>query len=681
MDEEDIREVELSTITAIYPDELTVDDNDHYTFTIELPVSLCKPLVVNFPAPSEARPAVPEHGVPADNAVESQELSNLPRLQLRVSLPEGYPSVKPPAVSISTSPPWLPAAMIDSLESDVERLWEELGHDQVVFSYVDHIQQLADNVFGLAEGSGTLEVKPEHKIAILDYDISAKREAFNKGTFVCGICLDPKKGLACHRLLDCGHVFCLQCLQDFYNNAITEGDVASVRCLEPNCAENRDKAAQQASGGKRRNPKTFIIPSELLQMGLDADMVKRYVTLKHKSDLDSDKNTIYCPRTWCQGAARSKKHKKPEGLEYIEVSEDESDEGNAEDNKGKQVFSNLDLLAICEDCSFAFCSRCGQSWHGEFKMCLPKERKDAITEEEKASLDYLKMHTTPCPTCAAPCQKTHGCNHMRCFRCKTHFCYLCSAWLSPDNPYQHFNIQPDGTRNQCFMRLWELEGGDGDDVGIAYIGGDGLRNANVEPGQYGQHLEIAQQQQENENDEVGGDDESEDADAEEAPADGPQQALQPAEPAQAQAVAGRVAVAREGILILRIEGDAAPVRDRDEARRQPAPAAARGRAEAVNNAHGRQAQARGRGHEQAHAWGQGRGRGQAQARAAVVGANRQNNRNQVRANRNLDNEDPHREGEGGLNQIDEEWVRHFVQLALNDQEDQVFEWDSGEEDD
>jgi E3 ubiquitin-protein ligase RNF14 len=46
---------------------------------------------------------------------------------------------------------------------------------------------------------------------------------------------------------------------------------------------------------------------------------------------------------------------------------------------------------------------------------------------------------------------------MRCFQCDTHFCYLCSAWLSPDNPYSHFNQ----TSSTCYNRLWDLEGGDG----------------------------------------------------------------------------------------------------------------------------------------------------------------------------------------------------------------------------
>lgn len=272
-------------------------------------------------------------------------------------------------------------------------------------------------------------------------------------------------------MVDCGHVFCVQCLHDFYTNAINTGDLVTVRCLDPGCAKERAKA--QPSGGKTRKSKTNLSPSELLQIPLEHDIVTRYVKLKHKADLESDKNTIYCPRKWCQGAARSKKHRKPVGLE-INDSDDESDtEGNGEK---KDFVAGNDLLSVCEDCSFAFCSRCYQGWHGEFKSCGPKRSDGELTEEEKASLEYLQLHTTPCPTCAAPAQKTHGCNHMICFKCRSHFCYLCSAWLSPANPYQHYNTET----TPCYMRLWELEGGDGDDVGIGFVGGRQLPEDVVE---------------------------------------------------------------------------------------------------------------------------------------------------------------------------------------------------------
>jgi E3 ubiquitin-protein ligase RNF14 len=504
-------------------------------------------------------------------------------------------------------------------------------------------------------------------------------------------------------MMDCGHVFCVACLQDFYNNAIKEGDISAVKCLAPNCARERGKLTSP-SGRKRKKPRTFINPSELLQIPLDQETVKRYVTLKYKTELESDKNTIYCPRQWCNGAARSKHHKKPQGLELAEASDEESaseDEENADadhpegEGKSKPYKPAEELLAICEECSFAFCSRCYQSWHGEFFRCTPRRDKQELTAEELASLEYMRLHTTPCPTCGVPAQKTHGCNHMICYRCQSHFCYLCSAWLDPGNPYQHFNEAPDGRVTGCYMRLWELEMGDGDDVGIGFAGGPGRAVDQAQPVQ-GLIPEI------------------EEPEEEEAEAHAARHAA-PAPPQEAHADGGQVGIAREGPLVLRIAANqpAAPGRGGPRGR-QPAAAAAQPAAPAQGAARGgagargarnQQPAARGggggQGPQQQAARGGGPGAGAGAGAAAQRGqqprvrggggrggggggpAQRQNNNHNHPANhqqrRNLNNADlPDIGDDGELAPAHRDWVRQFVQLALNDEEDILFD---GDEDD
>lgn len=457
-------------------------------------------------------------------------------------------------------------------------------------------------------------------------------------------------------MLDCGHIFCLQCLQDFYTDAIKEGNLSTVRCLTPNCAKERASSTSTAKG----KAKAVISPSELLQIGLPEDMVKRYVTLKYKTELEADKDTIYCPRQWCNGAARSKRHKKPEGLEFADSSgedtadtvtannanEDANDEkGSKKKNKVKK-FDPADLLSVCEDCGFAFCSRCMQTWHGEFVRCAPKRNKDELTEEEKASLEYLQLHTSPCPTCNAPAQKTHGCNHMICSRCDTHFCYLCSSWLDPANPYKHYNTQAGGKVTSCYMRLWELEGGDGDDVGLGYVGGRGPAQLPAED------EEIVHIVPEIEEPESEGDSESDDDDE-------PMEQNPP------------VAVAREAPLVLRLMDN----QPRREPAPQPPPARARG-------GRGR-GQARGRGHQHPNQIPVPRGaahrRGQPppRARGRAPRGNRQHNPHHGAdqdANANAN------ENANALDPAQAAWVRHFVQMALIDAEDQVEGGDSDSDD-
>ncbi|KJZ80562.1 hypothetical protein HIM_00412 [Hirsutella minnesotensis 3608] len=697
-DDDDPRSVELETLTAIYPeirqlstygdaqaDEAAQSPSHPFVFEIELPVQPAEPVTVVFPVASPAQQDVsdPTRIAPSE-PIDSLLVSHLPPLCLHLALPDGYPDQKPLKATVTTSPQWLSRKTLASLEDVGPRLWEEAGRDLVAYAYIDHVQRAAEDVFGAISPEGTLEINAAHKLAVLDYDIKAKRAAFEKETFDCGVCLDPKKGSACHKMADCGHIFCLQCLRDFYGDAIEQGNLPSVRCLTPNCAKER-AAALSATGNASRpahKPKTFISPSELLQIGLSADLVKRYVTLKYKTELESDKDTVYCPRQWCNGAARSKKHKKPEGLEFGEASdadesakeedeqEQEQDEtaangaeaaapaeaGAARKQSKSTRFNPADLLCVCEDCGFAFCSRCLQTWHGEFVRCAPRRNKDELTEEEQASLEYMQLHTSPCPTCNAPAQKTHGCNHMVCSRCDTHFCYLCSSWLDPANPYKHYNQQSDGKVTSCYMRLWELEGGDGDDVGLGYAGGRAPAAAAAEPRIPRAEEPEAVWDQELSDD----DDDSEGSDDEVGQGNGP----------QARPRGQGVAVAREAPLVLRLV-DNNPQR-RNERAEQDRNVAARGD-------RGGRGRGRGRGQNARHP------RGGAEA-PRVVGA-RDRGRGQIRgaagAGRAARGARVARGGvqgeQGGAHVIDHvneheaAWVRRFVQLALVDAEDMVDE--------
>ncbi|KAI5210640.1 RWD-domain-containing protein [Aureobasidium subglaciale] len=448
MDLEDEREEELSTISAIYP-ELRIDPKQPFVASLDLPVKPSSPLALRFPSAPPPSPPDSEnghfsHSTPAHHVDETHYVEYLPPLQLNLSLPEGYPADHAPIVTLSTTPQWLPADKLKELEAECEKLWDEYGRCQILFSYIDFLQQQAEQAFDL-EANG-LDLSPALKPALLDYDALTKKATFDAGTFDCGICLEPKKGSSCYRMRRCRHVFCQACLRDFYNNCIAEGDVGRVQCLDPTCGK--------VANTKRKKEKT-LHPKELLEMGIQEDVVRRYVDMKRKKKLEADKTTVYCPRSWCQSPARSTKYPPiPQDLSlYPESSSEDEDNAEAE----KKGHSPSDRLAICSNikCSLAFCKTCYAGWHGEFARCWPRNPLE-LSDEEKASYDYIRSHTSPCPTCSSPTQKTMGCNHMRCFQCASHFCYLCGAWLDADNPYQHFNKA--GT--DCYQKLWELEEGD-----------------------------------------------------------------------------------------------------------------------------------------------------------------------------------------------------------------------------
>lgn len=458
---EDERDIEFSSIAAIFP-ELVVEpiEGEERHAHLEIDVDLDAPVRFSF-APLLTKGEQTAHGN-LRNGVSSSglspagtdagklcvSLSHLPPLVCRISLPLAYPQNAAPKARLESSTPWLTGQKIHDLEKHAVTLWEQCGHDVMLYDYLDWLTQSARTAFDLptSPSPDVWVVSKDLEASLLDFDLQAKRRKFAAETFNCGVCLEPKKGSACHRMSQCGHVFCVACLQDFYNNCITEGTVSNVKCLDPKCERDRLKNIPER---RRKRVDLTIKPSELLEIPLEQEQVQRFVHLKQKQELESNRNVVFCPRRWCQGAARSEKKKKT--LDDPDTaSEDEESK-----NSSTSIFG--DRLAICSQCSFAFCSRCLTGpWHGEHVGCRPPRNKEELSTEEIASAAYLKAHTARCPTCDAPVQKSMGCNHMICQLCKSHFCYLCQAYLMESNPYEHFNKPGQG----CYMRLFVLEEGD-----------------------------------------------------------------------------------------------------------------------------------------------------------------------------------------------------------------------------
>lgn len=437
----DEQEEELAAIAAIFP-ELSCDGNQA---ELDIAVSPSEPALIRFvPGMEESSEEYLQSDAQHAHIEHDVLLEHLPPLHLTIQLPSEYPAMAPPSVSISTPHNWLPQLAIQRLEDEATSLWEALGRSQMIFAYIDYLQQAAEESLNLCD-DGCLNLSNDLEAALVQYDLNTKQSIFESGTFTCGVCLEPKRGVVCYRLQHCAHVFCKSCLQDFYENAIKGGDVNTIRCLDPDC------------GRQSKTHRRLLHPRELLAMGLEESSVRRMVEMKRKKKREADKMTVYCPRSWCQAPARNVKYPPiPADLnDYVDVSDEDEQNAAAKRKEGNNDPAADQRLVVCEKCNFAFCRTCCASWHGSFVHCYPRDSTE-LSAEEQASYDYIRKNTSPCPTCNSPTQKTMGCNHMHCFQCSTHFCYLCGAWLDGDNPYWHFNTE--GT--PCYQRLWELEEGD-----------------------------------------------------------------------------------------------------------------------------------------------------------------------------------------------------------------------------
>lgn len=242
-----------------------------------------------------------------------------------------------------------------------------------------------------------------------------------------------------------------------------------------------------------------------------------------------------------------------------------------------------------------------------------------------------------------------------CFKCQTHFCYLCSAWLDPRNPYQHYNEQPDGSVTSCYMRLWELEEGD-EGGGIAFQGGRAVAQADLNQAAEGRGIPIV-----------------------EAALDAMEQRPRPLRRADANpnraVLNGPVNLVHEGPRVFRLDV-AAPREDGDGPQqvavepvvRDPQQLA-RGQIRNQGNARGARQQ---RPQAQAQRPQQPGQRGQAERGRGIGRQNMNQGRGRAfaRRDRHLDERIQEEAGQRDqLEDVDAAWVRQFVHLAMEDNED------------
>ena len=213
-DSEDERAIELSSISAIYP-EIVIDPSNPFSASIVICIEPLEPLAITFsPRVDEAPPDVLTPPIP--NSIEETHflgrdfhiqritsgglvqdvylLSHLPPLNLKVRLPDGYPTEKPPIFEVQTESSWLPEVTLEELRAAGHTIWEDMGRWQVVFSYIDFLREAAERSFDLKNHVGELLEMPQNlQIALLDFDYQAKRRKFERETFECGVCLGRYK--------------------------------------------------------------------------------------------------------------------------------------------------------------------------------------------------------------------------------------------------------------------------------------------------------------------------------------------------------------------------------------------------------------------------------------------------------------------------------------------------------
>ncbi|XP_055349366.1 E3 ubiquitin-protein ligase RNF14-like [Paramacrobiotus metropolitanus] len=395
-------------------------------------------------------------------------LSYLPPIQIHFHYPEGYPSHCSPEIRVTAC--WIPRRLVQQLEHRVKVLWDQNGHQAVLFEFFQSVSDLAASfrlfpftapclpIFSRESFSQSNETiaKMESNYLLLvphadnflrslqHYDDNRTVVLFQQNTHRCNVCFDTHPGTDFIRLTNCRHFVCKACMKGLCDSLIRDGSVQKLQCLE--CSEELNPFDIEAS--------------------VDPVFWSRYQKFQLDNALSLMEDVVYCPRPWCNQAV---------------LKEGQSDAGR------------------CPGCAYVFCVNCRRGYHGIEPCPLDGEKRLIVDEYEKADSqtklsmekrygktrlknlgdeikaeDWVSQNSKPCPKCKFPVEKMGGCNKMLCTKCASPFCWICMAKLPIGDPYGHYQ---DPANKSCYMNLMlgmQIDDQDNDEEEDVLFGDDAV---------------------------------------------------------------------------------------------------------------------------------------------------------------------------------------------------------------
>ncbi|KAH8097029.1 hypothetical protein BXZ70DRAFT_306416 [Cristinia sonorae] len=222
------------------------------------------------------------------------------------------------------------------------------------------------------------------RLAIRNAQISQPSKKKHNDT-TCPICLDD---VTAPVRLECGHAWCKTCLHDYLAASV------DTKAFPLTCLGDEARCSHRIS---------LNIASEILSPSEMNDIVQASFLAHihiHASEFH------HCPTPDCP-----------------------------------QVYRNAPKGTVlrCPSCLVRICTTCNREHHDG--VCRYSE-----TEDMKLFEEWTKGHDVKkCPGCKAPIERSAGCNHMTCLRCKTHICWVCTATFSSgDEVYDHMHATHGG---------------------------------------------------------------------------------------------------------------------------------------------------------------------------------------------------------------------------------------------
>ncbi|KAJ6566988.1 hypothetical protein B0H19DRAFT_1352780, partial [Mycena capillaripes] len=229
------------------------------------------------------------------------------------------------------------------------------------------------------------------------------RVATNSDT-ECPVCFCPLEDLV---RLDCGHAYCRDCLQHYLRPAAQDPSFSPRQCVAEVLSLD---AETPGSTGPCGLAISYSIIRSLLTSA-EEDSLLRASFLAYINEHPA--GFRYCPSPDCEMVY----HPSKTGTAFQ-----------------------------CPSCLLSICPACNVEYHDGISCT---EHQDNLNGGLAALEKWREKNgVKQCPNCHADIEKAGGCNHMTCFFCKTHICWVCLKTFADEDSargvYAHMQKEHGG---------------------------------------------------------------------------------------------------------------------------------------------------------------------------------------------------------------------------------------------